>query len=113
MRESAKYFGNNPFQFTQFSAQYNVKQTTLYYAMRNVVQRFRETLGIKGTRLDIVLFGGALGSMFSFLQFVSSPVIGRLSDKYGRRTVLLVSMVSFVCDFGVHFSFVCILGSSE
>ncbi|KAJ3039949.1 hypothetical protein HDV00_011615 [Rhizophlyctis rosea] len=79
-------------------------ETSLYYAVRTVVQRFRETLGIKGTGLDIVLFGGALGSMFSFLQFVSSPVIGRLSDKYGRRTVLLVSMALVGIAFSLGFT---------
>lgn len=44
------------------------------------------------SRYDIVLLGGALGSLFSLLQAVASPVIGRLSDKYGRRTALLASM---------------------
>ncbi|KAL2183381.1 MFS general substrate transporter [Thermothelomyces heterothallicus CBS 203.75] len=44
------------------------------------------------SRYDIVLLGGALGSMFSLLQAVASPFIGRLSDKYGRRTALLASM---------------------
>ncbi|OCL04692.1 MFS general substrate transporter [Glonium stellatum] len=43
-------------------------------------------------RYDIVLLGGALGSLFSFLQAIASPVIGTLSDKYGRRTALLWSM---------------------
>lgn len=46
-------------------------------------------------RLDIVLFGGVVGSLFSLLQFISSPIIGRLSDYFGRRAVLLVSMVNF------------------
>ncbi|KAK1836970.1 major facilitator superfamily domain-containing protein [Podospora conica] len=44
------------------------------------------------SRYDIVLLGGALGSLFSLLQAVASPIIGRLSDKYGRRTALLTSM---------------------
>ncbi|KAF2205587.1 MFS general substrate transporter [Delitschia confertaspora ATCC 74209] len=44
-------------------------------------------------RYDIVLLGGALGSLFSFLQAIASPIIGSLSDKYGRRTALLWSMV--------------------
>ncbi|KAI9859224.1 MAG: hypothetical protein M1813_006998 [Trichoglossum hirsutum] len=43
-------------------------------------------------RYDIVLLGGALGSLFSFLQAIASPIIGRLSDKHGRRTALLWSM---------------------
>ena len=44
-------------------------------------------------RHDIVLLGGALGSLFSFLQAIAAPVIGRLSDGYGRRTALLWCMV--------------------
>ncbi|EUC41554.1 hypothetical protein COCMIDRAFT_105874 [Bipolaris oryzae ATCC 44560] len=42
---------------------------------------------------DIVLLGGALGSLFSLCQAIASPFIGTLSDKYGRRTALLWSMV--------------------
>lgn len=45
------------------------------------------------SRYDIVLLGGALGSLFSLLQAVASPIIGHLSDKYGRRTALLASMM--------------------
>ncbi|KAI5841804.1 major facilitator superfamily domain-containing protein [Morchella snyderi] len=45
------------------------------------------------SRFDVVLLGGALGSLFSFLQAVSSPIIGSLSDRYGRRTALLYSMI--------------------
>lgn len=44
------------------------------------------------SRYDIVLLGGALGSLFSLLQAAASPVIGHLSDRYGRRTALLASM---------------------
>lgn len=43
--------------------------------------------------MDILLFGGLIGSLFSFLQFLSSPWIGRWSDRYGRRRVLLLSMI--------------------
>lgn len=45
------------------------------------------------SRYDIVLLGGALGSLFSLLQAVASPIIGHLSDKYGRRNALLASMM--------------------
>ncbi|KAJ9663924.1 hypothetical protein H2201_005406 [Coniosporium apollinis] len=44
------------------------------------------------SRYDIVLLGGALGSLFSLLQAIASPIIGTLSDKYGRRRALLWSM---------------------
>ncbi|KAI6163029.1 major facilitator superfamily domain-containing protein [Pisolithus thermaeus] len=44
-------------------------------------------------RWDVVLLGGLMGSIFSLLQFLVSPRIGSLSDKYGRRRVLLITMV--------------------
>lgn len=40
-----------------------------------------------------MLLGGALGSLFSFLQALASPIIGTLSDRYGRRRALLISML--------------------
>src|SRR5262249_33467428 len=43
-------------------------------------------------RYDIVLLGGALGSLFSLCQAIASPIIGRFSDRYGRRTALMWSM---------------------
>ncbi|KAI9831087.1 MAG: hypothetical protein M1826_003985 [Phylliscum demangeonii] len=43
-------------------------------------------------RYDIVLLGGGLGSLFSLLQALAAPVIGRLSDRHGRRTALLACM---------------------
>lgn len=41
-----------------------------------------------------IFFLGFLGSMFSYLQFVASPVVGGLSDVYGRKAVLLTCLVS-------------------
>ncbi|GAB7362399.1 hypothetical protein MBLNU230_g2723t1 [Neophaeotheca triangularis] len=49
-------------------------------------------------RYDIVLLGGALGSLFSFCQAIASPIIGTLSDKYGRRTALLWSMAGNIAS---------------
>jgi MFS family permease len=46
----------------------------------------------------VVLLGGALGSLFSLLQAIASPVIGALSDRYGRRTALLWSMVGNIAS---------------
>ena len=41
--------------------------------------------------LVAVLFGGLLGSLYSVLQFFSSPFWGRLSDRHGRRPILLIT----------------------
>ena len=39
-----------------------------------------------------VLFGGILGSLYSLLQFVFAPIWGALSDRRGRRHVLLLTV---------------------
>ncbi len=49
-------------------------------------------------KYDIILLGGALGSLFSLLQAIASPIIGRASDKYGRRTALLASMAGNIAS---------------
>ncbi len=48
--------------------------------------------GTNDVFITSVLFGGIIGSVYSFLQFLSAPVWGRLSDKFGRRPVLLVTL---------------------
>ncbi|KAI0770811.1 MFS general substrate transporter [Irpex lacteus] len=45
---------------------------------------------------DIVLLGGLMGSVFSALQWFVSPHIGSLSDKYGRKRILLLTMIGNV-----------------
>jgi len=44
------------------------------------------------THLPEVLFGGVISSLFSLLQFVFAPFWGNLSDKKGRRPVLLLTV---------------------
>ena len=43
-------------------------------------------------RFETVIFGGALGSLYAILQFFFAPIWGRLSDKVGRRPVLLYTL---------------------
>ncbi|KAH8294925.1 hypothetical protein KR018_004331, partial [Drosophila ironensis] len=64
----------------------------LYAVLTERVRWFQQLLGAP-ERYISVLFGGFLGSMFSFLQFVASPIVGGLSDYYGRKPVLLVCAV--------------------
>src|SRR5258708_6233991 len=42
---------------------------------------------------------GLLFAMFSICQFISTPIIGRLSDKYGRRLLLLISIAGTAASF--------------
>ena len=44
------------------------------------VDWFRTSVGAP-LEFNTVLFGGFLGSIFSFLQFIASPIIGGLSDR--------------------------------
>lgn len=39
-----------------------------------------------------------MGSVFSTLQFIVSPWIGSLSDKYGRKKVLLITMIGNIAS---------------
>lgn len=42
---------------------------------------------------------GLLFSIFSLCQFLSTPVIGRLSDMYGRKPLLIISLLGTVGSF--------------
>jgi len=42
---------------------------------------------------------GLLFAIFSICQFISTPIIGRLSDRYGRKPMLLVSIIGTAVSF--------------
>src|SRR5690349_455664 len=44
-------------------------------------------------------YGAWLLSAYAVTQFLFAPVIGNLSDRYGRRPVLLFSLLGFGIDY--------------
>ncbi len=48
---------------------------------------------------EAAAYGGWLLASFAIMQFLFSPLLGNLSDQYGRRPVLLVSLFGFGLDY--------------
>lgn len=47
------------------------------------------------------LWGGVLTTVFAVMQFLCGPTLGGLSDRFGRRPVLLVSLAVMAADYVV------------
>ena len=45
--------------------------------------------------------GGWMLATYSIAQFVAGPVLGQAGDRFGRRPVLIASMLTFACDYAV------------
>lgn len=52
-----------------------------------------------GSLADAAIWGGILSTAFAVMQFLFSPVLGSLSDAYGRRPVLLISLFIMALDY--------------
>lgn len=52
-----------------------------------------------GTLSDASVYGGWMLFAYALMQFLFAPVMGGLSDQYGRRPVLLASLFGFGVDY--------------
>lgn len=49
--------------------------------------------------ITTVLFGGILGSIYSLLQFIFAPIWGSLSDRHGRKKILLITIAGLAVSY--------------
>lgn len=54
---------------------------------------------IHGDISEAAQYCGWLGFAYAFTQFIFSPVVGNLSDRYGRRPIILISLFGFAVDY--------------
>lgn len=52
-----------------------------------------------GSISDAAQYGGWLIASYALVQFLCAPIVGALSDKYGRRPILLLSLLGFGLDY--------------
>ncbi|UOE36886.1 TCR/Tet family MFS transporter [Chryseobacterium oryzae] len=63
-----------------------------------VIPKLIEEL-IHGSVNEAAKYGGWLGFVYAFTQFIFAPVVGNLSDRYGRRPIILISLLGFAVDY--------------
>lgn len=54
---------------------------------------------VKTKNNQIIIFGGILSSIYSILQFIVAPYWGKLSDRIGRRMILIVSSTGLALSY--------------
>jgi DHA1 family tetracycline resistance protein-like MFS transporter len=54
-----------------------------------------------GTISDAAVIGGWLAFSYAGMQFLCAPALGALSDRFGRRPILLLSMGAMAIDYAV------------
>ncbi|CAG2103125.1 unnamed protein product, partial [Medioppia subpectinata] len=73
-------------------------QSGLFAWIESKVELSQHWLG-SPREFNKVLFGGLIGSWFSLLQYITQPIVGSLSDIYGRKPVLLLCLTGISISY--------------
>lgn len=68
-------------------------KSSLLYTIVTQLDSFSSWQGTDSRLLATVVFGGVVGSVYSIIQFISTPLWGRLSDRFGRRPILIITIL--------------------
>ncbi|EMP35550.1 Major facilitator superfamily domain-containing protein 10 [Chelonia mydas] len=81
---------------------YSKNDDGFYLSLQHGVDWFAAVVGVPLERkYNTVLFGGLIGSIFSILQFFSSPLTGAASDCLGRRPIMLLTVVGLIASYAL------------
>ena len=75
--------------------EYYLGQETAGGWLHRLILQLEDLSGLQGPEAQLaatVLFGGLLGSLYSLLQFIAAPIWGALSDRRGRRAILIITI---------------------
>ena len=51
---------------------------------------------------DAALTGGLLYVSYAIVQFLFAPILGELSDRFGRKPILLIALFGLGLDYFIH-----------
>lgn len=71
----------------------------LFVGVLGAVKHFEQWMGVSNSFATIVLFGGLLSFVYGFLQFIASPMLGSVSDRIGRKPVLLTCILGLAASY--------------
>ncbi|KAH7710855.1 Major facilitator superfamily domain-containing protein 10 [Aphelenchoides avenae] len=86
--------------FPSILDQYSGTEDGLYLTFQRFAKWLQNLVGVPDVeKYNSVFLGGLLGSLFSFLQYLSSPIMGALSDVCGRKPLLILSIAGSLASY--------------
>ena len=67
------------------------------------LDHLRLWLGARPEQGHDIIFGGFLSALYALLQFFCAPLFGSISDRIGRRPILLFAIAGIALSYGIWF----------